>query len=841
MPFPAPHRLPAAVLASLAGVASAAAAPSFDTPVAYAAPSSPHGIAAGDLDGDGAIDLMTTSNTGSPNDPIRVYWNDGAGNFSATTELTSGDGPREIALDDFDGDGDLDVFISNYFSNDMYFIPNNGDRTFGSPTSYATGGGCEGIATGDIDGDGDTDFVATDHFGSRVRPYRNINGLGFSSVGLFDAGDNPWAIKLADTDGDGDLDAIVTSEESPIVSVLRNAGNGTFPTETVYTVGQRPTGLAVADFNGDGSNDIVTADWGPLSPINNTVSVLLADGDGGFESAISYTAYGRPGSVEAADVNADGHLDLVVACEADDGFAVLLGAGDGTFGPPTLFDLGAEPGRIALADLDGDGDLDVAAAGRTPSSIRVSMNTTGTPIDPEPLEVTWQSSFDNFFNNEDPSHVAVSPNGNIITAGSTAFTSNEEDFLIAAFDDQGNTLWNHVYNGDGDHYDKIEHIRIGADNSVIIVGQSWGPSFSVQWATMKLDQNGNRLWINRYDGGNPGASQYPRGMALAPDGRIAVCGWARDASFTTVHFSVVVYDADGNTIFDRMIPGTTGVDGQAEDAAFDPDGNIIVIGNIDSDQGFGQDSYLVKLSPAGDEIWSIRGDQVTGDLVETDSAGNIFAAAGSTLTKLDPDGNELWSTGLPGLSRVSAFTPRPDGTYLVSGSSSSAIRVIAIDTTGAILWSTQTQAGHNSDNPEGHIALQSNGTIALIGQLGTDIGVFRYNPDGTPLDESRIDSGSSTEFYRAITATGNTLYALGSYEPAIVNRRDFLLLRLDEASTGCNPADIAEPAGVLDLADVQSFIAGFTTQDPAADIDGNGVFDLADVQSFIAAFTAGCP
>lgn len=61
-------------------------------------------------------------------------------------------------------------------------------------------------------------------------------------------------------------------------------------------------------------------------------------------------------------------------------------------------------------------------------------------------------------------------------------------------------------------------------------------------------------------------------------------------------------------------------------------------------------------------------------------------------------------------------------------------------------------------------------------------------------------------------------------------------------NTGCGPADVAEPYDVLDLADVQGFIAAFTTQGDAADIaEPFGVFDLADLQGFVAAFLAGCP
>lgn len=70
---------------------------------------------------------------------------------------------------------------------------------------------------------------------------------------------------------------------------------------------------------------------------------------------------------------------------------------------------------------------------------------------------------------------------------------------------------------------------------------------------------------------------------------------------------------------------------------------------------------------------------------------------------------------------------------------------------------------------------------------------------------------------------------------------DFRIVRAFCEDVAC-PADIAPPAGVLDLADVQAFIAGFTGQDPVSDLAVPfGVFDLADVQAFIASFNAGCP
>lgn len=58
---------------------------------------------------------------------------------------------------------------------------------------------------------------------------------------------------------------------------------------------------------------------------------------------------------------------------------------------------------------------------------------------------------------------------------------------------------------------------------------------------------------------------------------------------------------------------------------------------------------------------------------------------------------------------------------------------------------------------------------------------------------------------------------------------------------GCNAADIAEPFGTLDLADISAFVAAFTGQTPTGDIDGNGIWDLTDISMFVAAFNGGCP
>jgi hypothetical protein len=60
-------------------------------------------------------------------------------------------------------------------------------------------------------------------------------------------------------------------------------------------------------------------------------------------------------------------------------------------------------------------------------------------------------------------------------------------------------------------------------------------------------------------------------------------------------------------------------------------------------------------------------------------------------------------------------------------------------------------------------------------------------------------------------------------------------------TTGCNPADLAEPLGTLDLTDINAFTAGFVAMDSVSDLNADTLFDLADIVAFVSAFVAGCP
>ena len=142
------------------------------------------------------------------------------------------------------------------------------------------------------------------------------------------------------------------------------------------------------------------------------------------------------------------------------------------------------------------------------------------------------------------------------------------------------------------------------------------------------------------------------------------------------------------------------------------------------------------------------------------------------------------------------------------------------------------------------IVLDDEGTGGAIedqGNFGSPFGPIVSPPAYTPDEPLSAFDGMTAEGVWTLT-----LFTSDNDSPVLARGwHEWGLLITTEAvdvpaNCGC-PADLADPFGVLDLADVQAFIAAFSMQQPIADLDGNGVYDLADVQAFVAAFASGCP
>jgi hypothetical protein len=201
-----------------------------------------------------------------------------------------------------------------------------------------------GLAVADLNGDGKLDIVVAD-FNSLGTPFGGGvsvllgNGDGtFQAAVLYNTGENPTAVAIGDFNGDAIPDLAVTDNKSGTVSILLGKGDGTFNLAGQFAAGGNPYGIALSDVNRDGNYDIIVTNycelngWQPVCVSDvfplDTVSVLLGNGDGSFQTATAYSAEIGPFLIAVADLNGDGWPDVTVT--ANGGVDVLLNKGDGS-------------------------------------------------------------------------------------------------------------------------------------------------------------------------------------------------------------------------------------------------------------------------------------------------------------------------------------------------------------------------------------------------------------------------------------------------------------------------------------------------------------------------------
>jgi hypothetical protein len=332
----------------------------------YAVGSGPTGIAFGDIDGDGDLDIVVANSYESS---ISILRNNGNGTFGSRVDYVVGN-PVDVAFGDIDGDGDLDIGVTNRYSNSVSILKNNGDGTFVGVSYGVKSRNVNGIAFGDIDGDGDLDIVVVAwevEIGITVSILRNNGDGTFGARVDYDIWSGspvfweevPRGVGFVDIDGDGDLDIGVTNWGSNSVSILRNNGDGTFGTKIDYGVGNNPHGSAFGDIDGDGDIDLGVANrW------SNSVSILRNNGDGTFGTRIDYGFGNNLAGIAFGDIDGDGDIDLgSVGGDLYTGtVSIVRNNGDGTFVAGSIYGVRRNPQEIAFGDIDGDGDIDVGVA-----------------------------------------------------------------------------------------------------------------------------------------------------------------------------------------------------------------------------------------------------------------------------------------------------------------------------------------------------------------------------------------------------------------------------------------------------------------------------------------------
>jgi hypothetical protein len=294
--------------------------------------------------------------------------------FSAATVLPGGSGAHCLYAADLNKDGREDLVVGSFSGDSILIYATNNFGNFRAPLSLPAGYGDFGhlptcITAGDFDGDGDLDLAFTAYYSGSVGIFRQQPNFTFSSAVFNDCGYAPTWLVNGDLDNDGDLDLACANSESNSISIFKNDSLGTFGPASFYIAGITPHCLALADFDSDGDQDLVTA-----CSKSEDFSVLFNDGNGGFSQRTRYSCPRSPWGVTVGDFDSDGDIDIAGVTRSSGNAVILLNNANGIFTIAASVPVGTGPTGITAADMDNDGDLDLATSNYNDQSQTILLN-----------------------------------------------------------------------------------------------------------------------------------------------------------------------------------------------------------------------------------------------------------------------------------------------------------------------------------------------------------------------------------------------------------------------------------------------------------------------------------
>lgn len=401
----------------------------FDPPVPTSFVVDAPSMLLADINNDGAIDVIERTS------PLQASLNNGDATFQAPL-LTTIESTAGLAAGDFDADGKVDLAFVSSTTNDLQVATGNGDGTFAAPIQTGIIGSFVTLLAGDLDENGSSDLVMIFESGSTGSVLIADGTGGFAAPASLSFPQSQLLLpRLADVDADGHLDVLaIGSSTEPTLFIKRGKGDGTFEaTISIQLPGSIGLffgfGIAIGDLDHDGVLDIAFGqlNGGPIvathSNGDGTFSPVASTGFGtGLSARIALADFNRDGRIDLAhdeglgttielgsaqgftpvttrldtslinitiqswtttlvDLDRDGHLDVVATIPSSagsGGVATFHGNGDGTFGAGVQVGEITVPERLATGDLDRDGDPDVLVT--QPTSLSVYRNDNGTLV-----------------------------------------------------------------------------------------------------------------------------------------------------------------------------------------------------------------------------------------------------------------------------------------------------------------------------------------------------------------------------------------------------------------------------------------------------------------------------
>lgn len=426
----------------------------------------------------------------------------------------------------------------------------------------------------------------------------------------------------------------------------------------------------------------------------------------------------------------------------------------------------------------GEGNHDQATAGAVDANGNVYITGSGPGgIQTIRLDangaVAWTASYMTNGGNAGGIAIAVGDDGSVYVVGSLYEAGiSSQDFATLKYNANGSLLWAARYDHGG--YDTPKAIAVDGAGNVYVTGEGVGPSYGVDYVTIKYDPNGNELWVRDYAGPD-GGDDRPAALAVDSAGNVYVTGSTMEAN-TIAYYSIfdyltLKYDADGNQLWSARHSGPGSADDHAAAIAVDAAGNVYVTGSHSYD-------YSVN------------------------SGTTVYFDYDYATIKYDANGQELWQAVYaghrPGPDRAADLKVDAQGNVSVTGSSDNDIVTVRYNSAGEQQWVARLDSGASYDEAI-TLALDTSGNTYVTGHSGDygDILTFKLDTNGSRIWLARYDGpGGSYGSHDypvgiGVDLAGNVLVA-GSIDSSTTSR-DYIALKYAPGTAGGAPSILTPP------------------------------------------------
>lgn len=284
--------------------------------------------------------------------------------FSRVDLYPVGEHPGQVELADLDQDGYLDAVVLNRTAGSFTVLLGDPSGAFTYLTEIPTGQLPTAQEFDDIDHDGDTDLLIVDAETDEITIFLNDGNAGFVEHSRVEVGERSRSIKVADFNNDGYTDIVCTHHQyqidDPTIEILLGGPNITFAEPFGLYDDMHTNDVSIADFNNDGNADIAALEG--IYPSANRGRIYLGNGNATFDDPILFNSRRSTITSTVADMNNDGHLDIVSVSRIDYSVIIHYGDGTGAFNDDRQIPLFVEAANVATAHLNDDDMLDIVVS-----------------------------------------------------------------------------------------------------------------------------------------------------------------------------------------------------------------------------------------------------------------------------------------------------------------------------------------------------------------------------------------------------------------------------------------------------------------------------------------------